>query len=955
MKHFSATLREKYSSWRELEKAIEKLPTTKEKGDAFEAFCYCFFKIKSLLYQVSEVFPSKEIPQQYKERYRLANRDSGVDGIIIRNDGKVIAYQSKFRTNRVKPTYEELTKFWSESRYCDYCCTVANCYSVTDLSDKHEQNLKILVNDFDVLDVAFFEELYQLTNNAKHLKRVLFSPHDYQKKIISDVISKFRYEDRGKIIAACGTGKTLTALWITEKMHTNNVLFLAPSIALIKQTLESWAGQANIPFAFVCVCSDNTVSENVENDDTDISVSQLGIPVTTNESEIAQFLTTDIGKRKYVFSTYQSTDKVANAMKEAKVIFDLTVFDEAHRTAGLRSAFSLALEDRFIPSKKRLFMTATERLVRPILIRRAQDNGEVIFSMDDEAIYGVLFSKYNFGDAIKDKTISDYKIIVAGVKESDVYKYITENTDLSVEDINEEDKIATAQSLYTKILLAKSMQQYPIRKIISFHSTIKRANSFASETGKEISLQSVIKEFNPNVDNDSLYINHISCKIDAGERTKILETFKNYDCSIISNAKCLTEGVDVPIIDCVFFADKKKSLVDIVQACGRALRTKKGVDKTAYFIVPILIPELSVSSEVFNLESFENVYNIIQSLRDQDNRLADWIDHLNKKYVRGIGSVHEEDPPVVIEFEGVDIQQFSDELYLRIATVNKDPLRVNIEPVAYGRGDRRTSQTRIFKTIGDYSYESFINQCVIPTMNLYKQKKRNTLSISEIRLNHNNVSHSKKLGLIDKENSKYSLTPLGKRLIKGKMEVKELFKRQLLRYSCSIEDGNHDRILFPYRACLQILSKLKEKKISFLEFAFCIYPLYDSAPDAIQQAIDDIYYLRENYPNLQIISIANRNSLLSELNNYYQTQISETDIWGTQPTTIKNQYMYFRNHLSLFDDIIEIQDQVIRMKDNCENELALLLDKDKTFEKENRLNLWAKYSEPFLRILLFPI
>lgn len=592
-----------------------------------------------------------------------------------------------------------MTKFWSEGRYCDYCCTIANCYSLTDLSDKHEQNLKILVNDFDALDDIFFEELYQFTNNAKQAKRILFEPYDYQSKIISDVISKFRHEDRVKIIAACGTGKTLTALWIVEEMDNNSVLFLAPSIALIKQTLESWAGQAKIPFSFLCVCSDSTVSDNVENDDTDISVSELGIPVTTNENEIAQFLKTDKGKRKYIFSTYQSTDKVINATKLAKTQFDLTIFDEAHRTAGIRSAFSLALEDQFVPSKKRLFMTATERLVRPILLRRAQNNGEVVFSMDDEAVYGPLFSQYNFGDAINDKTISDYKVIIAGVKESDVYKYITENADLSVEDINEEDKIATAQSLYAKILLAKSMQQYPIKKVISFHSTINKANTFVSEKGNEISLKSVIKEFNPTIAYDSLYINHINCKVNSGERARILETFKNNDYSLISNAKCLTEGVDVPIIDSVYFVDRKTSLVDIVQACGRALRTKKGVDKTAYFIVPILIPEQNISSEIFNLESFETVYNIIQSLRDQDNRLADWIDHLNKKHVRGGGGGREENPPVIIDFAGVDIQQFSDELYLQIATVNKDPLRVNTEPTVYGRGERKTSQTRISKPL----------------------------------------------------------------------------------------------------------------------------------------------------------------------------------------------------------------------------------------------------------------
>jgi len=953
---FSTTLKQKYSSWVELEKAIEALPSTTEKGNAFEEFTYAYFKIKSNFYQIEEIFPYKIIPQKYKDKYRLAMRDSGVDGLIIRKDGSVVAYQSKFRSFRVSPTYEELTKFWSEGRYCDYCCTVANSYSISNLSDKHEQNMKILVYDFLNLPESFFNELYNFTNTNNLSKTIQKKPFEYQEKIISDVISKFKYEDRGKIIAACGTGKTLTALWIVEKMDLEIVLFLAPSISLIKQTLEVWSEQANIPFSYICICSDNTVSDNIENDESDISISELGIPVSTDEKEIAKYFQHDTVRRKYIFSTYQSTEKVVSAIKHAKIFIDLTIFDEAHRTAGLRSSFSLALENQYVPTKKRLFMTATERIVRPLLLRKAQNNGEIIFSMDDQNIYGPLFSKYNFGDAILDETIADYQIIIAGVKEKDIFKYIKENKDLSVKDMNEEEKKTTAQSLYAKILIAKSMSQFSIKKIISFHSTIKRARDFTIENNNEIYLKTIINEFNPHIPDESLYLNHISCNINSGERARILETFRSNDFSIVSNAKCLTEGVDVPLIDSIYFVDKKTSLVDIVQACGRALRTKKGSKKTAYFIIPILIPEKTISSEIFNLDTFETVYNIIQSLRDQDNRLADWIDHLNKKLVRGGNfTSSDEKPPIIIDIEGIDIKQFSEELYLQIATVNKDPLRDIYTTTIYGKGDRRTSQTRIFKTMGDYAFDSYINNLVLPTIELYKKHKKYILPSHVIKIDHNNISHTKKLGLIEKDGNNYILTPLGKLFLNGNLDIIDLFKRQLLRYSCSIEDGNDDRILFPYRAVLKIISELKEKKLSFFEFAFCIYPMYDSNHSSIIQSINDIVYFRDNYPNLELVSISNRKSILSELNEYYQTQISETDIWGTRPTTIKNQYLYFRNHLSLFQNIIEVRNQFIFMKNDIEKELSELLNNDISIEKENKQNLWFKYTQPFLSMILFSL
>ncbi len=949
--HYHPVLKSRYSSWAELEAEIGKLPSTADKGKAFEHFAYAYFTIRAVQYQVAEIYMSRDIPESYRTKYRLGNdrhHDSGVDGLIIRTDGKSYAYQCKFRSGRERPSYEELTKFWSDSRYCDYRCTVANAYSVSDLSDKHSGNMQILVDELDSLDDAFFNELHNLVNEIEAPK-VYHSPYEYQEKIIRDTVEGFGIEDRGKVIAACGTGKTLTALWIVERMkECEKVLFLAPSIALVKQTLEAWSDQAKEPFGYLCVCSDNTVSENVGDDSFDVSASRLGVPVTTDEDEIAAFLDAPSGGRRYIFSTYQSVDKIANAHGRClSHCFDLIICDEAHRTAGMRSQYSLALEDRFVRSKKRLFMTATERMVMPLLLRRAEDNGQVVFSMDDEDVYGPVFSRYDFGSAIKDRTISDYRIVVAGVKSSDVYEYVANNTCLSMKDMDDRERQSTAESLYMKILLAKAMNEYSLKKVISFHSRIAGAWEFVAENCQnEISLRSILREFYPAVNDGDLFLGHISGEINAGRRARLLSDFKESEYSVLSNAKCLTEGVDVPIIDSVYFVDRKKSLVDIVQACGRALRTKRGVDKTAYFIIPILIPETGVASDVLYSEDFEIVYNIIQALRDQDARLAEWINAMNRKHVGG-GRLSDDidDGPVMIDVEGIDIQQFSEELCLKIATINASPSELRYRQTDYGKGDRRAGQNRIFKTIGDYGYDSYMGNLVVPTMEIYREAGRRSLAKDAISLNHNNISHTKKLGLIEKQGRNYVLTPLGEEYLKGEISDRELFIRQMMRYSCSVEDNSLDRILFPYRGTLEILVRLGgEKSVSFYEFAFCIYPMYDSSNESVDRAVDDIGYLREACPNLQAVNMANRNALLDELNAHFGTTLTETDIWGTKPTTVRNQFIYFRGHLALLDEIVEVSEGRIMMKADGVQAAKDLLAKDKSMESLGRNHLLVRYT-----------
>lgn len=956
---YNEVLKRKYSDWSSLEKEIEKLPTTYDKGEVFEQFVYAYLLLSKQLYQISELYRSTEIPKKYLDKYKLEKKDSGVDGLIILNNGKGAGYQVKFRTDRKKPSYDELAKFWVEAQHTDINYTIANCYSVTDLSKKQEKHLQILVDDFDILGVDFFQSLYALTNEQKVIYREKYEPYDFQKEIIKDTINGFKSSNRGKVIAACGTGKTLTSLWITEKINANTVLFLAPSLALIKQTLEAWANQSNSPFSYLAVCSDKSVSLN-EEDNGDIAISELNIPVTTDVTEISNFLHSKNIQKKYIFSTYQSLPVIAEAFLGIDDFkFDLTIFDEAHRTAGAKesSLFSLALDDNNIPSSKRLFMTATQRMLRPKLKKIAEENDRLVFSMDDENIYGKLFHSYNFGKAINDKIISDYEIIVAGIQESELKNWIANNKELEVLNEDENKTFTTAQTLFSQIILAKAIESYPINKVISFHSSVNNAKVFSGDIGNGNSLKSLITKVNSSVISDDLYIDHINGSMSAGNRQEKLDEFKKAKYGLISNSRCLTEGVDVPRIDSIYFVDNKNSIIDIVQACGRALRKPISItEKTAFFIIPVLIPDNSSSEDIVNMESFEMVYSVLQALRDQDDRLDEWINEINQGAVKGKFTKFKKGSKNPIQFflpNSINIEDFADKLYLKIATVNANPSNTLYEPaVKYGKKQRKSGYKRIFKTLGDYSVDSYFKSLVVPTIEKFKPNKT-TISNKEVKINNNNVSHTLRLGLIVKDKKNYNITPLGKKYLEGTIDNQMLFKRQMLRYSTYLEDSNDTRLLFPYRACLKIIEQTKS--LNFFEFAFGVNTLYDSSNESIQEAIDSILILREKYPNLLLVNEANRTVILDELNELFNSQYSLTDIW-TKRTTLYNQYGYFRNHLSIFTDFIKIEKQEICLipeKINKLNQL-LALDNRLEYEKDHK-SIINKYISPFLNFVIFSI
>lgn len=633
------------------------------------------------------------------------------------------------------------------------------------------------------------------------------------------------------------------------------------------------------------------------------------------------------------------------------LFFPLLRHYEAHCTAGTKesSLFSLALENYYIPAKKRLFMTATQRLIKPFIIKRAEELNLVIFSMDDEGIYGPILQQFNFGDAIKEKVISDYKIIIAGIEEKELYDWIKKNKDLISEDLQRETKAFT---LFTQVLVAKCFKEYPIRKVISFHSTIRNAKVFIGECGETFALGDVINRIDGAKDISQIFISHVNGSMPTGHRKEIMDIFKYAEYGVVSNARCLTVGVDVPTIDCVYFVDEKKSLVDIVQACGRALRKPRDSYKElAFFVIPILVPDDIEMDEIVNLDAFETLFNIIQALREQDQRMEEWINQININAIKGKGKYSRSDfSPISITLpHKIDLEKFEEKLYLKIAEVNANPRQYKASK-SYGKKERKSGFKRIFKTIGDYSVASYQKELVDPTMQRFKHEDY-CATRQDLFLNHNNISHTYRLGLVTKKGKIYELTPLGKKYLRKGIKFNDLFKRQLLRYSNVLEESEATRILFPYRTCLKIL--LQTKILDFVDFAFTVYTIYDSSDDSLRQAIGDILYLRDKYPNISLVNKANQPKVLEQLNAKFKTNFSETDIWAKK-TTIYNQYIYFRNHLALFEEFITVDSKRIQLTSltKAHNVLA----KDNKLEFEKSINkILETYTKPFMDIILFTL
>ncbi len=603
-------------SWSDLNKKLEELTKSNQSklaGDIFENVCKYFLQTAPQ-YQtkIKNVWLLKEVKEELRRKLNLPSTDEGIDLIAETFDGKYWAIQSKYRSDR-KDTLTVKGDLATFANLAFNNCKNISLGLVMTTADKPPLKTKLLkgvsfvtLESFLELDDNNLEGWNLIKAKADH-KTIIpkaLSPRPHQVKAIKNTIEYFKTKERGKVIMPCGTGKSLTAFWIANELKAKSVLIAVPSLALLQQTLKVWTREyliAGIKPDWLCVCSDQTVSD--DQDDFVSNIYELGIDVTTDKNEIKKFLKSK-GNTKVVFTTYQSGKVTAAGAKG--FTFDLGIMDEAHKTVGLGTKpMAHLIHQKNIKIKHRLFMTATERLFR--------GDKEEYLSMNDPRDYGDLIYQLSFKEAIEAKPpiISDYKIITFGITEPEIEAVYNDNKFIQIK--KEIDDIK-AREFATALALRKAIKKLGIRNAISFHSSIRRANNFKAQ-------QELISKIYPEYGNLKAF--HVSGDMPTNQRSSQMREFAESK-GLMTNARCLTEGVDLPAIDCVVFTDPKKSKVDIVQAAGRALRLSPG-KKFGYILIPLIIPENENATEAAKDTAFEEIVATIRALATQDTRIIEYL------------------------------------------------------------------------------------------------------------------------------------------------------------------------------------------------------------------------------------------------------------------------------------------------------------------------------------------
>ncbi len=468
---------------------------------------------------------------------------------------------------------------------------------------------------------------------------------------------------RGKLIMACGTGKTYTSLKIMETLDPKITLFLAPSIALLSQTFREYAKEKSEPFYASIVCSDDKTGQSKNKDNDDIKFSELPLKPSTRLEDILNThkKAQKENKRFIIFSTYQSALRIKEAQEAGLGGIDLIICDEAHRTVGAmystnerddKNAFTLCHSDEHIKATKRLYMTATPKVYSESSKAKAKESDNVIYSMDDAEVFGEEIYTLNFERAIALDLLTDYKVIILAVRKENlsgvtnsVNKKISqlkaEGTKLDKKLINNEfvcKIVGTHKGLAKQDLIVLDEEnkedhnlqnQYdtaPSQRAINFCKSINTSKNIKDsfETIMECYDEELKKKSFKNLE---IKIDHVDGTMNCKDRLEKLEELNQFEpntCKVLSNARCLSEGVDVPALDSIVFFDGKSAMVDIIQAVGRVMRKAKR-KKRGYIILPIALEESEIENldEAVNNTNFKNIWKVIKALRSHDPSLVD--------------------------------------------------------------------------------------------------------------------------------------------------------------------------------------------------------------------------------------------------------------------------------------------------------------------------------------------
>ena len=553
--------------------------------------------------------------------------DAGIDLVAEDREGGLWAVQAKHYDPAYAIKKADIDSFLSESSRpgFSYRLLIASTDHVGPTArrtiDAQEKPVGMLLrSQLDTLEIVWPTSPARLRPAKAKRKK----PRPHQREAILDCVSALASADRGQLVMACGTGKTIVGPFLAERLTARRVLVLVPSLSLLSQTLREWA--TAVDFDYLAVCSDDTVTKD-EQDAVVASTSELAIPVTTDPKRIAHFLRGRGPLMKVVLATYQSSPQIASAQRGRVPAFDLVIADEAHRCAGPAAGlFATVLDAKKIKARKRLFMTATPRYFTGRVKREAKEADWEVASMDDEERFGKVLHQLTFGQAIERDLLSDYQVVVVGVSDKEAHDLAERGAFVT----RDGETVTDARTLAREVGLLRAMRNYDLHRVVSFHSRIDSASRFASsllDTNAWLPARRRPK--------GKLWTDHVSGKMTAGERDvrlRRLRSVEGGERGVLTNARCLNEGVDVPTLDGVAFIDPRRSQVDVVQAVGRAIR--KAEDKTVGTIVlPVFVNEDDDLEQALEGSEFDRVWQVVRALRDHDEALSEELDELR----RGLG------------------------------------------------------------------------------------------------------------------------------------------------------------------------------------------------------------------------------------------------------------------------------------------------------------------------------
>lgn len=643
----------------------------RDKGYRFERLMQAYLKTTTLY---ANLFEEVWLWTEFPFHDQFGGKDTGIDLVARTVEGEYWAIQCKcYAANAFinKPDVDTFLstsgkRFETESGMTGFVqrlwISTTNKWNSTAEQTIRNQNppvTRLNLIDLENDDVAWNSLEQGIFGMASRSKP--FAIREHQQQAIDQTHAYFKIDEatgqpahtRGKLIMACGTGKTFTSLRIAENETGGRglVLFLVPSIALLGQTLRSWLQQALEPMMAVCICSDPQVSKQTEKNDNDTtSVVDLALPASTDVPSIVKQLQ---HARRHnaegltvVFSTYQSIEVISRAQQQllketgdAFGTFDLIICDEAHRTTGVtlkdetESAFVRVHNNDFLRAVRRIYMTATPRLYTDETKKRAEENSAVLCSMDDRSMYGDEIYRIGFGEAVKQELLSDYKVLILAVGEKDITP--TLQNALTREDgtIDADDPsklIGCINALSKKVLGAdeefvKGSDPLPMRRAVAFCSSIKASRAIANAFTdyKDLYMEDIREEDRATM--VDVVAHHVDGTMSATKRDEELMWLKEQpenerECRMLTNARCLSEGVDVPSLDAVVFISPKNSQVDVVQSVGRVMRRSEG-KKYGYIIIPVVVPADAEGDKVLeNHPNFKVVWTVLNALRAHDDR-----------------------------------------------------------------------------------------------------------------------------------------------------------------------------------------------------------------------------------------------------------------------------------------------------------------------------------------------